>query len=164
MRHDSVCAYNTLSAASVWEGQQGFDSTDVLVLCADLRCAAAGGSLQAWKNGAFLGVLTRGLTGAFCWSVDLLESGSSVRISGLSPKEQASALKVQEEAEVLRALCDRIRSTVVSWSTRSFREFQMMSLRTIRAQLAKELDIDAESIAMKKRIKNIVVDVVQNLD
>ena len=125
--------------------------------------ATSQGALVAWKNGAYLGVITRELSGLLCWGVHLFEAGSSVRISGLTPEEQANALKVHQEAASLHSLCRRIREKVLSWSA-NIREFQMMTLKAIRVRLAQELNINTEAPEIRQRVKHIVVDVIQNLD
>ena len=53
-----------------WDGQQGYDKGDTVGLRLDLDL----GTLTAYKNGTRLGVIATGLSGTFCWGVDLCDS------------------------------------------------------------------------------------------
>jgi len=65
-----------------WPGdQRGFGRRDTLGLLLD--CAA--GTLHFYKNGARMGVVSSGLTGALCWAALLRDRGDGVRIHAMPP-------------------------------------------------------------------------------
>jgi hypothetical protein len=68
-----------------WQGQQGYNTGDVLRLLLD----SDAGTLTVKKNGTLLGVVvTSGLTGDLCWAVAMGAGASgSVRIKALDPAE-----------------------------------------------------------------------------
>jgi hypothetical protein len=67
-----------------WQGEQRFDTGDVLRLLLD----SDAGTLTVKKNGTLLGVaVMSGLTGDLCWAVSCAGAGDSVRIKALDPAE-----------------------------------------------------------------------------
>jgi hypothetical protein len=67
-----------------WQGQQGYDTGDVLRLLLD----SDAGTLTVKKNGTLLGVaVTSGLTGDLCWAVSCSGIGNPVRIKAVDPAE-----------------------------------------------------------------------------
>ena len=83
------CANGTLyhnADPQHWQGQQGYDTGDVLRLLLD----SDAGTLTVKKNGTLLGVaVPSGLTGDLCWMVSCFRDsiGDSVRIKAVDPAE-----------------------------------------------------------------------------
>ena len=66
------------------------------------------GSMTLWENGVRLGVVqAEGLSGPFCWTVELYDEGDSARIESTAPasltEEELAAAKVWEHAAAAAA-------------------------------------------------------------
>ena len=70
-----------------WDGiQNAREQGDRIGMLLDLDQ----GSLTVWKNGVKLGVMiTEGLSGPYCWAVEMLEQGQSVRIESAALPAEA---------------------------------------------------------------------------
>ena len=91
---DGHCFYSTGDGecwcnpnAHDWEGMQTANvQGDRVGMLLDLDQ----GSMSIWKNGVKLGVMiTEGLSGPYCWAVEMLEQGQSVRIESAALPAEA---------------------------------------------------------------------------
>ena len=72
---------NQQGHATIPDWRQGYDEGDVVGLKLDF----SRGTLVAYLNGGRLGFMATGLTGSFCWAVDLQQPGDQVSIARGAP-------------------------------------------------------------------------------
>jgi hypothetical protein len=102
---DGHCFYCTgngyrFPGCHAWEGRQDArEDGDRIGMLVDLDQ----GSMTVYKNDKRLGVMATGLSGEYCWAVDLYEQGESARIEAAatpaSPTAEEVAQAVAYQAE-----------------------------------------------------------------